>query len=260
MSNDIHRILEKLSLLESNITTAFPKGSQNKQQKEVPQLPALFNPKKISPVLGSKKDPEHPMRKYMVGDDVEVGQSPLAEEMKTVEEDMLNKVKKDLTAYLDQLTDKSKLDRELVSKAKKEIEQDDPTEEGVGGGLIGAVGGAALTKTASGAATGYKLGSAVQDAIDEDPTEQAPEADYVPADTINPTLPEEAPVKTVTFEDGSTCDIFGDQRRGFEIRRGNRRLPTRFKNLDHAQMATDMYRAQRAASTRDLGQDYVDEQ
>ena len=32
-------------------------------------MPALFNPKKISPVLGSKKDPQHPMRKYMVGDE-----------------------------------------------------------------------------------------------------------------------------------------------------------------------------------------------
>ena len=260
MSNDIQRILQKLSLLEGAITPTFPKGSQNKQQKGVPQLPALFHPAEISPVLGSKKDPQHPMRKYMVGDDVEVGQSPLAEEMKTVEEDMLNKVRKDLTAYLDQLTDKSKLDKDLVSKAKKDIEDEDPTEEGMAGGLIGAAGGAALTKTASGAATGYKLGSAVQDAIDEDPTEQAPDADFVPTATINPTLPEEAPVKTVAFEDGSTCDIYGDQRRGFEIRRGDRRLPTRFKDLDHAQMAADMYRAKRAANSQDLGQDYVEEQ
>ena len=58
--NDIYNIVERLAILEGRITPTNVKQGLNKQQKSVPQLPALFKPKHIS-VLGAKKDPEHPI-------------------------------------------------------------------------------------------------------------------------------------------------------------------------------------------------------
>lgn len=223
MSDDIYRFIEKIALIEGRITPVGVKKGLNPQQKSVPQLPALFKMKSQSPVLGGKIKP-HPAEKYMVGDDVQIdaAQTPLEGTMKNVEEDVLNKVKKDLTSYLDMLANQQKTDKALVAKAKDEIKKDDP--------------------------------------IEEDPTEDEPAGtEPAPPLVINPTLPEAAAVKTITFEDGSSCDIYGDQKQGFEIRRGGRTLPTKFKNIDHAVMAADMYRARRAQRRDDQNQDYVDE-
>ena len=70
MSDPIHSILQRLALIEGKTTPAAVQHGLNPQQKSVPQLPALFRPKDISPVLKSKKDPKHPMSGYMVGDSV----------------------------------------------------------------------------------------------------------------------------------------------------------------------------------------------
>jgi len=51
MSNDIYSILKRFDSIAEG---------QDANQKSVPQLPALFKPKNISPVLGSKKDPANP--------------------------------------------------------------------------------------------------------------------------------------------------------------------------------------------------------
>lgn len=65
--NDIYSILARLDAVsESRVTPAKLSGDQNAQQKSVPQLPALFKPRKIA-VLGAKSDPDHPMRGYAVG-------------------------------------------------------------------------------------------------------------------------------------------------------------------------------------------------
>ena len=67
MSNDIRDILQRLAAVsEGKVTPATVKQGQNPQQRSVPQLPALFRPKKIS-VLGADQDPEHPMKGYAVG-------------------------------------------------------------------------------------------------------------------------------------------------------------------------------------------------
>ena len=92
-------ILQRLTAVEEGkITPVGVKHGLNKQQKGVPQLPALFKPRKIS-VLGGGQDPEHPMQGMAVG----ANESRLAEAMAEIEEDMLSKVKKNLTHYLDQL-------------------------------------------------------------------------------------------------------------------------------------------------------------
>ena len=92
--NDIYNIVERLAILEGRITPTTVKHGLNKQQKSVPQLPALFKPKHIS-VLGSKTDPEHPMKGYAVGDDIEDERRPVEEGIAT--EDVLEKVKKSFT-------------------------------------------------------------------------------------------------------------------------------------------------------------------
>ena len=92
MSNSIANILKRLAVIESDITPAKTKHGLNAQQKSVPQLPALFKPETVSPVLGSNKQ-QKPFGKYMVGDDVEPTQPALAERMAEIDEDMLSRVK-----------------------------------------------------------------------------------------------------------------------------------------------------------------------
>lgn len=137
-SSDIRSILEKLSLVEGKTVPVSPKGSMTAQQERVPQLPALFKPKNISPTLSKKPYQKHPMDGYMVGENA------LAEAMAEIEEDMISKVKKDLNLYLDRLeqklagddgqrekqtpeldklADKSEVDHELMQKAVDAVEQ-----------------------------------------------------------------------------------------------------------------------------------------
>jgi hypothetical protein len=137
----------------------------------------------------------------------------LSEAIAEIEEDMLSKVRNDLTRYLDRLEKKVNKDRALRPK-------DDKT-------------------------------------MDEDPTAVDTMSVPPPAPVQNPVMPESVAVKSIALEDGTILEIHGDQLRGFEVRRGGRSLATRFPNLDHAQMAVDLYRRRRGAS--DPSADYVEE-
>jgi hypothetical protein len=133
MSNDIKSILERMTVLEGKTTPVNVKHGLNSQQKSVHQLPALFKPKSASPVLNSKKDPEHPMHGELVGDSVEPKQTALEEAMTDIEEDMVSKVKRDLDSlgqkvsddgrrdskqnHSDQLSKKEQIDRALKNNA-----------------------------------------------------------------------------------------------------------------------------------------------
>lgn len=141
-----------------------------------------------------------------------VREQSLAEAIAEIEEDMLSKVRRDLTQYLDRLEKKVERDRGLSKKEQP---------------------------------------------VDEDPTAIDTMTAPPPAPVQDPVLPESAPVKTITLEDGVMLEIHGDQRRGFEVRCGDRGLPTRFPNLDHAQMAVDLYRQRRRRP--DPSADYVEE-
>ena len=118
MSNDIRDIIRRLDMVEGRLSPA---------QQKVPQLPALFKPHGIR-ALGSKTDPAHPMDGYMVGDSVEPKRTALEEAMAEIEEDMLSKVKKDLTHYLDRLEKKVRVDRALKDKALDAVEKRQPEE------------------------------------------------------------------------------------------------------------------------------------
>ena len=66
------------------------------------------------------------------------------------------------------------------------------------------------------------------------------------------------PVLAIAMEDGTNCELHGDDATGYEIRRGGRALKTRFETVDHARMAVEMFNARR--QTRDPGpQDYIEE-
>jgi len=121
--SDIRDIIERLNLIEGSATSAaLPRSGLNAQQKSVPELPALFKPKNISPVLGSKKDPKHPTAGYFVGGESQDMSNPQ-------NEDLLSKVKKGLNDYLKSVEDQLVgQDRQLINKAKANI-QKDPLEK-----------------------------------------------------------------------------------------------------------------------------------
>jgi hypothetical protein len=66
---------------------------------------------------------------YMVGDSVEPKRTALEEAMAEIEEDMLSKVKKDLTQYLDKLEKKVRVDRDLKDKAQDAVQKGQAEEE-----------------------------------------------------------------------------------------------------------------------------------
>jgi len=225
-SADIRLILDRLATVEEGkLTPVNVKHGLNKQQKSADQLPALFKPRDISPTLTKKPYQKHPMDGKLVGDSIEPTKSPLEEAMQEVEEDMLSKVKRTFVDYLERLEDSNKIDSHLVRKAKDELDiANDPDPE--------------------------------NEEIDEDPTQQ--DFDIVPAQAPieDPTLAE-APVKTYPMEDGSMLECYGDEAKGFEIRHGERKLPTRFRNVNDADMAVKIF--QKRNNKPQGNQDYLEE-
>ena len=190
MSDDIKNMLDKLRLLEGTVTSpALPKRGLNKQQKSVPELPALFKPKDISPVLGSKKDPRHPTADYFVGG-----------ESKEMSEDLLSSVRRTLDDYLQDIEQKleKQKDRDLISKAGQDIQKD-------------------------------------------------PLRDLLP-------------VKTIATDDGKDMRIQGNEDDGFVIRIRDRPMKARFRTLDEAEMACEIFAAHRRNRNMEAqAQDYVEE-
>ena len=246
MSDSIHKILERLALIEGRVTPVSVQHGLNKQQRDVPQLPALFKPHSISPVLGSKTDPKNPFKGYMVGDSVRPARNPLEEAMQEVEEDMVSKVKANFADYLEKLEKDHHLDRHLVSKAKRDLEIGDDQE-----------------------VDEQEVEEATWDAdvappSDPGDTEAAHSIeDHLAADAAAPAAPmsavSESPVKTYPMEDGSCFECYGDQQSGFEIRRDGRSLPTRFPRMDHADMAMRLFQKRHKAAQQNSDQDYIQE-
>lgn len=226
MSNDIRSILDRLATVEGRLSPA---------QQRVPQLPALFKPRHIR-ALGSKTDPAHPMDGYMVGDSIEPRKTALEEAMAEIEEDMLSKVKKDLTQYLDRLEKKVSIDRELKDKALDAVQQRQPEEE---------IEEIADTDPA-----------AMQGPSDPGDTEVAHAAELGVDNTLSAP---QAPSATFEMADGAALECWGDDNSGYELRHGERALPSRFKNLDDAGMAVKLYQARQRAQQRDSNTDYIEE-
>jgi len=264
--NDIYTIVERLRMLEEGL---------NANQKSVNQLGATFKPKTVA-VLTAKQDPKNPMAGKLVGgceESVEHDEEPwhgikdpallqdliadaqvmdydefydeysryfddpeefwdnyhnqdLAEAITS--EDVLDKVKRSFTDFIKQaeqeikdsdLKDKKHEDGDLKSKDKQDRD------------LI---------------ANESELGTDLSGVI---PAEQ-------PAGEPGVSIKEDSPVKTITNECG-LWEMHGNEHNGFEIRRSGRSLPTRFKTLDEAEMAIEMF-AHRQRKHNEA-QDYIDE-
>lgn len=275
---EISKFLRHLDTMEGRITPVGVKKGLNPAQRQVPQLPALFKMKSQSPVLGGRVRP-HPAAEYMVGDDVQIdaAQTPLEEAMRSVEEDMISRVKKDLTHYLDMLADKTDDSSGIKSKSDHGHDNDhllsvDETLPAIGAALGRALVGAEATTTAktmaglAGRALGHGVSAMIdrsdQSDLEEDPTQQEIDDTPVPKPIINPTMPESAssssgaPVVMIEVDRDLVCEIYGDVDQGFHIRRGNKTFPTKFDDIDQATTAVELWRAYRQ---RYKDQDYVDE-
>lgn len=233
MIDPIHDIVKRLAILEGRITPTEPSGSQNAQQKSVNQLPALFKPGNGGPILGGNPNKPAVTKGYFVGAESEEKEEAL-EEAQANEEKLLDKVKKSFIDYLDSVEDT------VANKKDRDI-GDRPADKGIG------------SKSAD-----RGIVAKVKE-LEEDPTETEPAADIPTAQIQEPTYAAQpaAPVKTIALEDGRVCEIHGDEHTGFEIRHGNRKLPSRFKNLDHAIMAMEMYMARQRK--QDESADYIEE-
>jgi len=238
MTDPIYRIIERLALIEGKTTPVSVRHGLNKQQQGVPQLPALFKPNNISPTLTKKPYQAHPLDGYMVGENA------LAEAMQEVEEDMINRVKGQFADYLEKLEKENHLDGRLVRKAKAELNiDDDPqTEDEVEENAtwdqdVQPIGDPADTEVAHGV---------------EDHMAAAVAAPAAPMSAVS-----ESPARTYTLEDGTCLEAYGDDESGYEVRHGERRLPTRFPRIDHADMAVKLFQKRR--QQQDQSQDYIEE-
>ena len=239
MSDPIYHIIERLALIEGKTTPVIVRHGLNKQQQGVPQLPALFKPQNISTTLTKKPYQKHPMDGYMVGDSVEPKKPSLEEAMQEVEEDMVSRVKGQFRDYLEKLEKENKLDSHLVRKAKHDLEIGDDgevDENATWDQDVEPIGDPADTEVAHGVEDHIAAAVAA-------PAE--PMAEYG------------APARTYTLEDGTCLEAYGDDESGYEVRRGERRLPTRFPRIDHADMAVRLFQKRR--QRQDQSQDYIEE-
>ena len=238
MTDPIYRIIERLALIEGKITPVNVKHGLNKQQQGVPQLPALLKPRNISPTLTKKPYQAHPLDGYMVGE------NSLAEAMQEVEEDMVSRVKGQFRDYLEKLEKENKLDSHLVRKAKHdlkigddgEVDEQEVEENATWDSDVQPIGDPADTEVAHGVEDHIAAAVAA-------PAE--PMAEYG------------APARTYTLEDGTCLEAYGDDDNGYEVRHGERRLPTRFPRIDHADMAVKLFQKRR--QRQDQSQDYIEE-
>ncbi len=234
MSDPIYDIIKRLSLVEGKTTPVNVKHGLNKQQQGVPQLPALLKPKNISPTLSKKPYQAHPLDGYMVGE------NSLAEAMQEVEEDMISKVKQRFTDYLEQLEQENELDHKLVKKVKKELDiindpADEMEEQATWDADVAPPDGAKGTETSNAIAT------QVANVVDQ------------------PTAPlGESPAKVYEMDDGTFLECWGNDDSGYEVRNGERSLPTRFPRIDHADMAVKLFQKRRQAAQQS-NQDYIEE-
>ena len=227
MSDDIAKILDRLRVIESDLTPVSVKHGLNRQQKSVPQLPALFKPENISPVLTNQTQ-KKPLGKNMVGDSKEP--VALARHMSEIDEDMLSRVRQDLGQYLDYL--EAKKDNEIENKKKRLTQQ------------------------------------AAQKVQDKNPAKPGDQQEY--DETEEPMMSGTAMmtpvsvgecnyVKTIALEDGAEFECWEHPDTNIEIRHAGRALPSRFRSMDDAEMAVNMFNAHRRGQPQDPSDDYLEE-
>ena len=224
--NDIYTIVERLRVIEEGLNT---------NQRSVNQLGPTFKPKTVA-VLTAKTDPKNPLAGKLVGgnESIEDDEEPLEEAVTS--EDVLDRVKSSFADYLKTVSDEIRQDSDL--KDKKHEDSDIKEKSTVDRALV--------TKQQKIKEADSEMGAALSGII---PAQQ-------PAGEEGVSIKESGVVKTITNECG-LWEVHGNETTGFEIRHGNRRLPTRFRNLDEAEMALEMFAARRRRMNDSA--DYIDE-
>lgn len=100
---------------------------------------------------------------------------------------------------------------------------------------------------------------AEEDQVEEDPTTQDPVENPPQAPVQDPVLPESAPVQVYEMDDGTMLECWGDDDRGYEIRRNGQSMPSRFRSRDHADMAVELFKKRRKQQLANSDQDYIEE-
>jgi hypothetical protein len=215
--NNIYTIVERLRILEEGL---------DKNQRSVNQLSATFKPKTVA-VLTAKTDPKNPLAGKLVG-----GSESVEHDETAVAEDVLDKVKKSFADYLSNIADEIKQDTDLKDKTTgdSDIKAKDKQDRTL------------VAKQTE----DTEIGAALSGVI---PAEQPPGEPGV-------SIKETAAVKTVANESG-LWEVHGDDVSGFEIRHGNRAMKSKFKTIDEAEMALEIFN--RRQHRRDEAADYIDE-
>jgi len=226
--NDIYSIVERLRVLEEGL---------DKNQRSVNQLGPTFKPKTVA-VLTAKTDPKNPMAGKLVGgaESAESDEPMLEADMA---EDVLEKVKNSFKDFIKQAEES--IDKEVQQKKSEDtdLKSRDQQDRGL---------------RAKDHPSRHL--SDPEDDQEDLPSDYAYQRGESPYDAAEPQT-ESSAVKTVQNEYG-VYEMHGNERDGFEIRRAGRSMPTRFRNLDEAEMAIEMFAARQRK--RDLSQDYLDEE
>jgi len=225
--NDIYTIVERLRILEEGL---------DKDQRSVNQLSATFRPKTVA-VLTAKTDPKNPLAGKLVGgaESAESDDPMLEADMA---EDVLDKVQRSFKDFIKQ-AEKQIKDTDLKDKTQEDtdLKNKDAKDRGL-------------------RAKDRPVTTDPNDDQEDLPSDLAYQRGESPYDAPEPQT-ESVAVKTVINEYG-VYEMHGNERDGFEIRSAGRSMPTRFKDLDEAEMAIEMFRARR--SKRKPSQDYLDEE
>jgi hypothetical protein len=226
--NDIYSIVERLRVLEEGL---------DKNQRSVNQLGPTFKPKIVA-VLTAKTDPKNPMAGKLVGGDESVEREAAMLEA-DMAEDVLAKVEKSFKDFIKQAEEQIK-DTDIKEKNQEDtdLKSRDKKDRGL-------------------KAKDHPVTTDPDDDDQEDlPSDLAYQRGESPYDAPEPQT-ESAAVKTVMNEYG-VYEMHGNERDGFEIRSGGRCMPSRFRNLDQAEMAIEMFAARQRK--QDESQDYLDEE
>ena len=245
------------------------------QQRRVGQLPADFQPPKTSPQLSGPYPGKNATRGYLVGEaeehpayrnlhaiqkaatqggDAEIYfagsdeptriEYPLARHLASKYREMARSNSRDAAQFIASLLDARRFD--LLTKQYRDI-VDRARRMGQG---IREQKSAATEDVLS--TMKKKLGDYLQDvatAIKKDP-------DLV--DKVDQAVDQlGAPVKTIRTDDGHEIKIHGNEDDGFRISIRNRNLPSKFRSLDEAEIASEMYCARRRQQAMEA--DYIDE-
>jgi hypothetical protein len=225
--NDIYSIVERLRILEEGL---------DKNQRSVNQLGPTFKPKTVA-VLTAKRDPKNPMAGKLVGSDESAEhEEPMLEA--DMAEDVLEKVKNSFKDFIKQAEES--IDKEVQQKKSEDtdLKSRDQKDRGL-------------------RAKDQPVATDPDDDEQQDlPSDLAYQRGESPYDAPERQV-ESAPVKTITNEYGM-WEMHGNEHDGFELRRQGRCMPTRFKNLDEAEMALEMfvYKHKKSAES----QDYLEEE